>query len=91
MYLYVYFDHETHVMWPKDWNITGHFRIAVFGTILVGTTAIDLLYIQIMLKYVFQCQLNIYFLQLIISKVESKTYRKQDEAIQDVIRAQKFL
>ena len=31
------------------------------------------------------------FLQLIISKVESETYRSQDEAIKDVERAQKFL
>ena len=91
MYLYVYFNQNTHVMWPKDWKITGSFKIAVIVIILVGYTAIDLLYIQILLRYVLQCQLNIYFLQLIISKVESETYRSQDEAIQDVERAQKFL
>ena len=76
MYLHVYFNDKTHVMWPKDWNITGsHFKTAVFVIILVGTTANGF---ALYLKYVLQCQLNIYFLQLIISKVESKTYSTEN-------------
>ena len=91
LYLYVYFNHNTHVMWPKDWKITGSFEIVVITILLVGITAIDLLFVQILLRYVLQCQLNIYFLRLIINKVESKTYRNQDEAIEDAERAHKFI
>ena len=90
MYLLVYFKHKQ-VMWPRDWEITGPLKITVITILLVGTTAIDLLYIQILLRYVLQCQLNIYFLQLITGKVESETYRSQDIAIKDVGKAKKFL
>ena len=58
---------------------------------MVGTTAVDLLYIQIVLRYVRYCQLNIYFLQLIKGKVDSRTYKKQGNAIEDVEKSQKFL
>ena len=90
LYLFLYFQHKQ-VMWPKDWEITGPLKIAVIIILLVGYTAIDLLYVQILLRYVLQCQLNIYFLQLITGKVESKTYRNQDIAIKDVEKAYKFL
>ena len=95
MYLYVYFKH-TQVIWPADWEIIGCIKIIVIIILLVGTTAIDLVYIQIVMGYVLHCQLNIYFLQLIINKVENEVdrdeaYINQDEAMTDVKRAQKFL
>ena len=83
MYLHVYFKH-THVMWPEYWEITESLKTSVIVILLVGTFATDLLYIQIILRYAFRCQLNIHFLQLIISKVENETYIDQDEAIKDV-------
>ena len=89
-YLALYFKHKQ-VMWPKDWEITGPLKTTVIIILLVGYTAIDLLYVQILLRYVLQCQLNIYFLQLITGKVESETYRNQDIAIKDVEKAYKFL
>ena len=90
LYLFIYFEH-TQVMWPKGWEITGSLQITVITIILVGTTAIDLLYIQIVLRYILHCQLNIYYLQLIKGKVESRTYRNQDKAIEDAEKSQKFL
>ena len=78
-------------MWPEYWEITGSLKTSVIVILLVGTFATDLLYIQIILRYAFRCQLNIHFLQLIISKVENETYRDQDEAIKDVERSQKFV
>ena len=95
MYLFVYFKH-TQVMWPADWEITGCLKITVIIILLVGTTAIDLVYIQIVMGYVLRCQLNIYFLQSIINKVENdvdhdEAYIDQGEAIKDIKRAQKFL
>ena len=51
LYLLIYFK-KPQVMWPKEWEITGSLRIIVITIILVGTTAVDLLYIQIVLRYV---------------------------------------
>ena len=90
LYLFIYFE-QTQVMWPKGWEITGSLKITVITIILVGTTAIDLLYIQIVLRYILHCQLNIYYLQLIKGKVVSRTYRNQDKAIEDAEKSQKFL
>ena len=90
MYLRVYFKH-THAMWPNFWEITGSLKVLVIVTLLAGTFATDLLYIQIILRYVFRCQLNIQFLLLIIGKVENKLYRDQDEAIRDVERSRNFV
>ena len=98
MYLFVYFKHNTHthVIWPKDWKITGTLKIVVIIILLSGTTAIDLLYVQILMRYVLQCQLNIDFLRLIIKKVEkdvesNEAYKNQNDAIKDVEKAHKFL
>ena len=90
MYLCVYFKH-THAMWPKSWEITGSLKVLVIGTLLLGTFATDLLYIQIILRYAIRCQLNIHFLQLIISKVENELYKDQDEAIRDVEKSRNFV
>ena len=93
MYLSVYFKH-TEVIWPEEWEITGCLKVVVIITLLVSTTAVDLLFIQIVIKYILHCQLNIYFLQLITKKVEVKSneaYKNQDEAEQDLIQARGFL
>ena len=90
MYLWLYFKH-THAMWPKFLEITGSLKVLVIVTLLVGIFATDLLYIQIILRYVFRCQLNIQFLLLIIGKVENELYRDQDEAIRDVERSRNFV
>ena len=89
-YLVLYFEHKQ-VMWPGKWEVTGPLRIAVIIIILVTTTAVDLLYLQIIMRYVLRCQLNIYFLQLITGRVECKKYSNQDLAIKDVEKAKKFL
>ena len=83
MYLLVYFKH-THFMWPAYWEITGALKIIVFAVLLIGKIATDLLYIQIILRYVIRCQLNIYFLQLVINKFKNSTYGNQDEVVGDV-------
>ena len=90
MYLVVYFK-QKQFMWPGGWEITGTLKTTIITILLVGTVAIDFLYIQIVLRYILQCQLNIYFLQLIIVKVEGNEYRKQSKAIEDVEKSQKFL
>ena len=90
IYLCLYFKH-THVMWPEYWEITGSLKISVIAILLAGTFAIDLLYIQIILRYAFRCQLNIHLLQLIIKNVENESYRDQDKAIKDVERSRNFV
>ena len=90
MYLVLYLRHP-HTMLPIAGLSNESLKVTFFIIVLVGITVVDLLYIQILLRYVLQCQLNIYFLQLIINKVESKKYKSQNEAIEDVERAQKFL
>ena len=90
MYLCVYFKH-THVMWPMFWKITGSLKASVIVILLFGTFVTDLLYIQIILRYTFRCQLNIQFLLLIIGKVENDLYTDQDEAIKDVERSRNFV
>ena len=89
-YLFLYFEHKQ-VMWPGKWEVTGPLKITVIAILLVTTTAIDLLYLQIIMRYVLRSQLNIYFLQLITGKVECERYRNQDLAIKDVEKAKKFL
>ena len=90
LYLVVYFK-QKQFMWPAGWEITGNLKITIITILLVGDAAIDLLYIQIILRYVLQCQLNIYYLQFIIAKVEEDQYSKQSKAIDDVNDSLKFL
>ena len=90
MYLLVYFKH-THFMWPAYWEITGALKIIVFAVLLIGKIATDLLYIQIILRYVIRCQLNIYFLQLVINKFKNSMYQNQDEVVGDVERSWEFI
>ena len=90
LYLVVYFK-QKQFMWPAGWEITGNLKITIITILLVGDAAIDLLYIQIILRYVFQCQLNIYFLQFIITKVGKIEYSSQSQAIKDVDKSLKFL
>ena len=90
LYLVVYFK-QKQFMWPAGWEITGNLKITIIIILLVGDVAIDLLYIQIILRYVLQCQLNIYFLQFIITKVGKIEYSSQSQAIKGVNKSLKFL
>lgn len=78
-------------MWPAYWEITGTLKIIIFVVLLIGEFATDLLYVQIILRYAIRCQLNIYFLQLVINKFENLMYRNQDEVVEDVKRIWEFL
>ena len=84
MYLSVYFK-RTEVIWPEEWKITGCLKAVVIITLLVSTTAVDLLYIQIVIRYILRCRLNIHFLQLITEKIEvksNKVYKNQEQYLE---------
>ena len=84
MYLSVYFK-RTEVIWPEEWKITGCLKVVVIITLLVSTTAVDLLYIQIVIRYILRCRLNIHFLQLITEKIEvksNKVYKNQEQYLE---------
>ena len=81
------------IHWPLlKWNIHGSWKISLIIMLFLGFIAFDLLYTQIVMRYVFQCQMNSYFLQIILDNVQSrKKYEKYDDAMKDVVKAHDFL
>ena len=75
-----------------DWGesyITGSWKIVLIVLSFLGFVAFDLLYTEVIVRYALQCQLNIYFLEFIINNVQA--YKSQNEALKDILKAQKFL
>ena len=84
-------DSDVVVHWPSGTNLSGFWKKAIIVLSLLGFIAIDLLYTQLIVRYTLWCRMNIYFLQEIKRKVEKKKYYNQEEAIEDMEKARKFI
>lgn len=79
------------IQWSQKWKISGSLKISLIAVSFLGFIIFDLLYTQLIMRYAYQCQMNIYFLEIILYNVKKKNYRDQKRAIEDVVKAQKFL
>ena len=80
------------IYWPSlDWKVHNTWKKALIGISFGGFVAFDLLYAELIIRYVFWCQMNIYFQEIILDKVKGKEYYDQGEAILDVEQAKEFL
>ena len=78
-------------------HISGSQKTVLIILSFFGFIAYDLIYAQIIMRYVFQCEMNIYFLEKIKDKVgllrendDINYYANQDEALNDVEKAYDF-
>lgn len=71
--------------------LTGHGKNTLLAFTFFGFIALDLLYVKVIMRYVYRCQMIIYYLQLILDKVENKKYTKQNEAMEEVKAAKEFI
>ena len=71
--------------------LTGHVKTVFLALTFVGFIALDLLYLTVIMRYVYRCQMIIYYLQLILDKVENRKYKTQNEAMEEVKKAKEFI
>ena len=88
-------DSDVVIHWSSDSSISGSLKIFIIAISFLGFIAFDLLYIQLIVRYSLQCQLNIYFLQEIKKNIKETKgvghYKSQTEAIEDVEKARNFI
>ena len=58
---------------------------------IIGFIAFDLLYVRVVMRYVYQCQMIIYYLKMIKHKVKHNEHCNHKEAIEEVKKAKKFI
>ena len=94
-------DDDVIINWPGT-SFYGSSKNILIVLSLIGFIAIDVFYIQLIIRYAFQCKLNIYYLEEIIRKIDNlkvirssiqnhrniETYENQDYAFK---RAEDFL
>ena len=80
--------------------LIGHAKNTLLAFTFFGFIALDILYLTVIMRYVYRCQMITYYLQLIWDKVENRRYadnikkekyKRHDEAIEDVLKAKKFI
>ena len=71
--------------------LTGSVKNTLLACIFFGFIALDILYLTVIMRYVYRCQMIIYYLQLILDKVENRRYTEQNEAMEEVNKAKKFI
>ena len=71
--------------------LTGCVKNTLLALIFLGFIALDILYLTVIMRYVYRCQMITYYLQLILDKVENRKYTEQNEAMEDVKKAKKFI
>ena len=80
-------------VWGK--NISGSWKTVSITLSFLGFIAFDLMYAQFIMRYAFQCEMIIYFLEKIKNKLRAprdmKLYTKQNDALNDVKKAYDFL
>ena len=95
LYAFNVVDGDVVIHWSSGTNISGFWKIFLLVISFLGFIAFDLLYIQLIVSYSLQCQLNIYFLQAIKRKVKetefNQQYNSQHEAIEHVEKARNFI
>ena len=58
---------------------------------IIGFIAFDLLYVRVVMRYVYRCQMIIYYLKMIKHKVKHNEHCNHKEAIEEVKKAKKFI
>jgi len=69
-------------------SLTGKAKLRMIIFSLIGFVAFDLLYIRVIMRYAYRCQLNIYYLQKIENNIDD--YKEMEEG-QDRERRQKTI
>ena len=104
LFAFHFMDDDVIIHWPGI-NISGSSKTILIILSFFGFIAIDILYTRLIMRYAFQCKMNIYFLEEITMKIGNlevirsstendrniETYENQDDALKDIKRAQKFL
>ena len=82
-----------HSVWGS--SISGSWKTVLIILSVLGFFAFDLMYAQFILRYAYQCEMIIYFLEKIKNKVgvprKVDRYANQDDALNDVEKAYDFL
>ena len=63
----------------------------LLASTFIGYIAMDLLHVAVIMRYVYRCQMIIYYLQTIKQKVKHNEYSSHEEAIKEVKKASKFI
>ena len=63
----------------------------LLGSTFIGFIALDLLYVAVIMRYVYRCQIIIYYLQMIRHKVKGIKHSNRKEAMEEVKKAKKFI
>ena len=101
LFAFNFVDDDVIIHWPGT-SIYGSSKATLVVLSLIGFIAIDVFYIQLIIKYAFQCKLNIYYLEEIIRKIDNlevirssiqnhrniETYKNQGDALKDIKRAE---
>ena len=85
-------DKHVHIQTPwRKWQLTGGTKFFFLTLTIFGFTLLDILYLTVIMRYVYRCQMTIYYLQLILDKVKNKKYKRQNRAMNQVKKANKFI
>ena len=95
LFAFHFWDDNVIIHWPW-FNIYGSSKNTLIVLSLIGFFAIDIFYTQLIMRYAFQCQMNIYFLEEIIRKIDNNTknderYKNQGDALEEIKWAEDFL
>ena len=93
-YLFVFHlrDEDVYIQTPwRKWQLSGGTKNTLLALTICGFILLDILYLTVIMRYVYRCQMIIYYLQLIWDKVENRRYTEHDEAMEDVKKANKFI
>ena len=63
----------------------------LLGSTFIGFTALDLLYVAVIMRYIYRCQMITYYLQMIRHKVKGIKHSNHKEAMEEVKKAKKFI
>ena len=85
-------DKHVHIQTPwRKWQLTGGTKIFFLTLTIFGFILLDILYLTVIMRYVYRCQMTIYYLRLILDKVKNKRYKRQNKAMKQVTKANKFI